>query len=69
MKKIIETILREEGLLPSDAESVFSAMGKILYAAAEQTREKEPYATNSIRELEHFSSMVDDYETFLENHS
>lgn len=69
MKDIIERILREEVLLPSDAEAIFRAMGKILHEAAERTKQTEPYATNSIRELQHFSCMVDDYEDFLKKFS
>jgi len=68
MKEIIERILREEGLLPSDGPAVFSAMGKILYETAQQTKVNEPYATESIQELERFSSMVDDYDYFLQMH-
>ena len=69
MKEIIERILREHNLLPSDAEDIFAAMGEILREAAEKTKREEPYATNSIRELEHFSSMIDDYDYFLEQHA
>ena len=68
MKEIVEKILRKYNLLPSDAEDIFAAMGEILYEAAQKTKEEEPYATESIRKLEEFSSMIDDYEYFCENH-
>lgn len=68
MKEIIERILREKGLLVSDAEDIFAAMGEILYEAAQKTKREEPYATESIRKLEEFSSLIDDYDYFCENH-
>lgn len=69
MKEIIESILREEGLLPSDGPAVFSAMGKILWAAAELTKKNEPYATKTIQELTYFSCQLDDMESFVEKYS
>jgi hypothetical protein len=64
----IEQILRDNNLLASEAENVFTAMGAILYEMAQATRRNEPYATESIRKYEEFSTMVDDYEYFIEQH-
>jgi hypothetical protein len=68
MKEIIYRILREKGLLISDAPDIFSAMGEILHEAAEKTKREEPYATESIRKLQEFSQMVDDFDYFVEMH-
>lgn len=66
MKEIIYRILREKNLLISDAEDIFAAMGEILREAADKTRREEPYATENIRKLEEFSSMIDDFDHFCE---
>lgn len=69
MEQIISEILRKHGLFIEDKESIFAAMGEILHEAAEKTKREEPYATESIRELEKFSQMIDDYDYFVEMHS
>jgi hypothetical protein len=66
-KEMVERILREENLLPSDAADIFTAMGKILYETAQRLKASEPYAVITIRQLEEFSRYVDDYDYFLEN--
>lgn len=69
MKEIAYRILREKGLLISDAQDIFAAVGEILHEAAQKTRREEPYATESIHELEKFSCMIDDFDHFCEMHS
>lgn len=69
MKEIVEQILSRYGFLATDAENMFAAMGDILHEAAEKTKREEPYATESIRELETFASKVNDYDYFLDMHS
>jgi hypothetical protein len=68
MKQIVEKILRDKGLLVSDAEDIFNAMSEIMHEAAERTKINEPYATNSIRQLEQFGQLISDYDYFCENH-
>jgi hypothetical protein len=69
MKQKIEKILKQHGLLASDATDIFAAMGEILEEAAKITEQTSPHATNSIRQLVEFSRMINDYESFLEMYS
>lgn len=66
MKEIIYRILREKGLLVTDAEDIFAAMGEILLEAANRLEEREPYARYTIQDLRSFSQIVDNLNYFIE---
>lgn len=52
MKEKFEDILRKHGLYCEDAEEILYAVHDMLIAVADETKEKEPYATNYIDRIE-----------------
>lgn len=52
MKKEFENILNEHGIYGEDVEEILYAVQDMIEAVINETKEKEPYATNSIERLE-----------------
>lgn len=52
MKEKFESILKEHGIYGEDVEKILYAVQEMLEYVADKTKEKEPYATNSIDRLE-----------------
>lgn len=52
MKEKFESILKEHGIYGEDVEEILYAVNEMLTYAADDTKEKYPYATNSIDRLE-----------------
>lgn len=52
MREKFEKILNEHGIYGEDPEDILYAVHDMLEFVANETREKEPYATNSIDRLE-----------------
>ena len=61
----IDQILANNGLMFSEKEDIFKAMGEILEATASAMQKAEPHATESIRKMQDIASEVIDYEYFL----
>ena len=51
MLEKFKEILNERGIYGEDPEEILYAVSDLLEYAAEQTKEKEPYATNTIANL------------------
>ena len=66
--KFIE-ILESHGFNKSEFNDVFEAMSEILEASADNTEEKEPHATNSIRKYREVAIDINDFDYFCENQS
>ena len=52
MKEKFEDILRKHGIYGEDVEEILYAVHDMLTAVADETKEKEPYATNYIDRVE-----------------
>lgn len=52
MKKEFEKILEAHGIYGEDAEEILYAVQDMIEAVINETKEKEPYATNTIERLE-----------------
>ena len=52
MKKEFEKILEANGIYGEDAEEILYAVNDMIEAVINETKEKEPYATNTIERLE-----------------
>lgn len=52
MKEKFDKILNKHGIYEEDAEKILYAVSDILKFMAEKTKEKEPYARNSIERLQ-----------------
>lgn len=52
MKEKFEAILNEHGIYGEDVEEILYAVHDMLLLVADETKEKEPYATNSIDRIE-----------------
>lgn len=52
MREKFNEILKEHGIYGEDAEDVLNAVHDMLTYVADETKENEPYATNSIDRLE-----------------
>lgn len=52
MREQFERILKEHGIFGEDVEEILYAVSEMLDLSAEDTKERYPYATNSIRNLE-----------------
>jgi hypothetical protein len=69
MKKIIEDIFRNKGLLISDKDMIFEAMSEILHSAANFLQESEPYATKTIYSLNDVSRDISDVDDFIDHYT
>ena len=52
LKEKFESILKEHGIYGEDVEDILYAVHDMLVCVADDTKKKEPYATNSIDRLE-----------------
>lgn len=52
LKEKFESILKEHGIYGEDIEEILYAVHEMLVYVADKTKEKEPYARNSIDRLE-----------------
>lgn len=52
LKEKFESILKEHGIYGEDIEEILYAVHEMLVYVADETKEKEPYARNSIDRLE-----------------
>lgn len=52
MKEKFEAILKEHGIYGEDVEEILYAVHDMLLLVADETKEKEPYATNYIDRIE-----------------
>lgn len=52
MREKFEEILKKHGIYGEDAEEILYAVHDMLTLVADETKEKEPYAVVSIRNLE-----------------
>ena len=52
MREKFEKILEEHGIYGEDPEDILYAVHDMLILVADETKENEPYATNSIDRLE-----------------
>lgn len=52
MREKFEKILEEHGIYGEDPEEILYAVREMLILVADETKENEPYATNSIDRLE-----------------
>lgn len=52
MKKEFEKILEAHGIYGEDAEEILYAVQDMIEAVINETKEKEPYSTNTIERLE-----------------
>ena len=52
MRDKFDKILKKHGIYGEDIEEILYAVSEILELVAEETKENEPYATNSIERLE-----------------
>ena len=59
MKEKFESILNDHGIYGENIEEILYAVQEMLEYVADETKKKEPYATNSIDRLE-----KDAYEVF-----
>lgn len=58
MKEKFEKILKEHGIYGEDVQDILYAVEDMICAVIDETKEKEPYATNSIERLEIASQEV-----------
>jgi len=61
----IDQILAENGLMFSEKEDIFKAMGEILEVTASAMQKAEPHATSSIDKMLNIAHEIMDYEGFL----
>lgn len=65
MREKFEAILKEHGIYGEDPEEILYAVHDMLLLVADETKEKEPYAVNSIDRLEKAAYEVFDLATDL----
>ena len=58
MKERFEEILKQHNLYGDNVEDIISAVRDMLLYVADDTKERYPYATNSIHELEEAAYQV-----------
>lgn len=52
MKEKFDEILKRHGIYGEDVEEILYSVSEMLELVVDETKEKEPYATNSINRLE-----------------
>lgn len=65
MREKFEAILKEHGIYGEDPEEILYAVHDMLLLVVDETKEKEPYAVNSIDRLEKAAYEVFDLATDL----
>jgi hypothetical protein len=65
LEQKIDQILANNGLMFSEKEDIFKAMGEILEATACAMQNDEPYATESIDRMLNMGREIMDYEHFI----
>ena len=65
MKEKFENILKEHGIYFEDVEEILYAVQDMIETVANETKEKEPYATNYLNRLEIASREVFNLTDFL----
>ena len=65
MREKFEEILKEHGIYGEDPEEILYAVHDMLEFVVRETREKEPYAVNSIDRLEKAAYEVFDLASYM----